>query len=418
MDPSPSSPEVEAKLALPGPVYWRLRDDPDLLGLSVVTTALERQSNLFYDTADHALRGAGAVLRARKLAGQPGVEWTLKAGRLLVAGIQTADEIVEWGPDADDPLAAAESLSVVAAARRLGSVSLLLDAASLADRLLLAVAAPSGGQIGVSLDRLRIPGDPVFVDYELEAEAHGAARSDVEALAADLTARFGLEPSTDSKRARIQRHADGRLGPRRVREPALPTQVADVARRHANGSSVHVHVGGLTGSPTWRVAQDVERELTGVGVACQVSCEPEDSPRADLRLWVASSVHWRLLRYLAPRAGNAASAVDDFRQQTERVDRRTLEWRWREADLVVLADEPSVFAEQEPTSSEGTIYPPDDLPLEVGGEIWLRTVGDGSQLTFAAHAWPADLASFQHTFVLAAPAERVAEALTEIGFEG
>lgn len=411
-----SSPEVEAKLALPGPVYWRLRDDPGQLGLSVVGRAFERQSNLFHDTADGALRRAGATLRARRISGRPGVEWTHKSGRRLAAGIQTADEVVACGPDADDPLVAAEGLAPVTAAMRLAGGPLRVDAASLTERLALRVAVPSGGEIEVALDRLRIPGDPVFVDYELEAEAHGASRADVEALAADLVARFGLSPSTDSKRARLQAYADGGLGPPRVSVAECPALLAELALRRGDTRPVGVTVSGFTGSALRQLARQVERELTAAGVASAVSTSPDDWTRASLRLWVGSSVHFRLLRHLASGGDDAWDTLERFCRQAED-DRRRIEWRWREADLVALGDESWSLAEHEAAPPRGTAYRPDDLSSEVGGRVVLESDRRGSRLTFTARTWPADLAEARRTFDVSAAVAGVADVLAEVGYD-
>jgi CYTH domain len=421
MKPTASSPEVEAKLALPGPVYWRLRDDPNQLGLPVAARALERQANLFYDTADGALRRAGASLRARRIAGRAGVEWTHKSGRRHAAGIQTVDEMVSWGRDSDDALSAAEGLPPVAAAVQIAGGQLRIDAASLTERLALRIAAPSGGEIEVALDRLRIPGDPVFVDYELEAEAHGASRTDVEALAADLMARLELHASTHSKRARLQAYADGRLGPPRLSASDCSARVADLVSRSGGKRIACVVVGGLTGSPTSRLAQDVERELAARALPCVISDSPDEWSGGRVRVWVGSSVHWRILRQLA--FGGLASGGEETRDALERfgrqaaADRRLLEWRWRDADLVAVADEPSVASEPQTLPAGGAVYLPDDLSPAIGGRVVVERVGGGSRLTFTARAWPADLADVDHTFDLGAPAEQVAEVLAEVGYE-
>ena len=204
------STELEAKLHLTEDVYRRLRADPDLLGQPTSTRRLELQTNLYYDSPGGALRRAGATLRARRVAGRAGVEWTLKSRRRVENAIQTTDELVGMGPDGPDPLELAGEVPPVTAARDLAGASLRLELTATTERLIVVVEAPNGGAIELAIDRLTIPGYSHFVDYELEAESHGASREDVEALAASLTARFGLRLSTETKRARLQAYLQRR----------------------------------------------------------------------------------------------------------------------------------------------------------------------------------------------------------------
>lgn len=413
---SESSPEVEAKLTLPGDVYWLLRDNPSLLGVPIVGRAFERQTNLYYETAEGSLRHAGAVLRARRIAGRDGVEWTYKSARRLEGGIQTADELVAWGPDGDDPISLAGGLSPVTAALAVARGPLRVDAGATTERTILRVEAPAGGEIEVSLDRLRIPGDAVFVDYELEAEARGASRADVEALATVLMERFGLSPATEPKRARLQAYSDLRLGPDLVSETECLDRLIGAVSRRTSSHAVLLHLAGLTGSPVSRLAREIERKLALAGLSCEVSTTLEHWHQADDRLWVASSVQWRLLRWLASSPGRIDSALEEFRRRTEAVDRRTLEWHWHDADVVVLADEPSVPDQVGNLLVSGTSYRPDDLSPTLRGRIRLEPSDGGSRVTFTANSWPDDLAAAPRSFAMGAPVTWVATLLADSGY--
>lgn len=422
--------ELEAKLALPAAVYWLLRDDPGQLGLAIIRRSFERQDNLFYDTPTGALRRAGAVLRARRVAGRPGVEWTLKTARRLEDGVQVAEEasaigaIGAIGPCGDDPLRLAGLLEPVVAARRLADDALRLDAASITDRTVLAVRMPSGGEIEVALDRLRIPGDPVFVDYELEAEARGATRAEVVGLAADLAGRFGLMPSTQPKRARLQSFADGRLGSPRVAASVCIPSLLDEARRRASVEPVRVRLQGLTGAPIPQLIESLRLEVEQAGLAGELRVSDFGWPapgESAVRVFVGSSVHWRLLRHLVSGHGSgdgpADLALDSFRQATETRDRRLVEGQWREADLIVYADDVLIARERFEASSPGAIYRPEDLPPEVGATVALEPIGGRSRLRFSARAWPSDLGALLVTaFELGVGSDPVARTLVDLGY--
>lgn len=211
--------EREAKLRLGAEDYDRFRQRPRLLwdkSWRVLEENAEEIDNIYFDTPDEALHLLTAVLRARRIEGVTGVEWTFKlaAPRSASSGagrsITDSEELIEHLPsDSLEIETAGKSRPVTRAASLAGRPETSfrqMDRNRVSRRTF--VLEGESGKIALSLDRLLVVSPdasrPDQIDYELEVEDWGAGGDALEAFAGRLIARYGLSPSAAGKRSRTR----------------------------------------------------------------------------------------------------------------------------------------------------------------------------------------------------------------------
>jgi len=184
----------------------------------VVGRGHERQRNVYYDTADGALKARGASLRWRSRLGEATGELTLKTSRERQDCIFQRLELTT--PLADPP----ETVGTVAppllvAARRLAGAKLQPILVLETDRRRLELARGTS-RIELALDSVTLPGLDL-VEHEIEAELLHGDRGDLLGLQAALLSTGRTRPTGPGKRGRALRYLASDRGRRQPgrREP-------------------------------------------------------------------------------------------------------------------------------------------------------------------------------------------------------
>ena len=175
----------------------------------VVGRGHERQRNVYYDTADGALKARGASLRWRSRLGEATGELTLKTKRERQGCIFQRLELTT--PLANPP----ETLGTVAppllmVVRRLAGARLQPILVLETDRRRLEIARGTS-RVDLALDSVTLPGIDL-VEHEIEAELLHGDRGDLLGLQAALLSTGRTRPTGHGKRGRALRYLASHLG--------------------------------------------------------------------------------------------------------------------------------------------------------------------------------------------------------------
>jgi inorganic triphosphatase YgiF len=183
------------------PVYRLPRSvvtEPDWEGYTVTPLATEHQQNTYLDSPTQELARQGISFRRRMLDDR--AELTLKLKRTagndhLFARPEYTEPI-----GADEPLAGHRLLTVAESFTADGPIAPWFTFCTRREGVAL---ARSAAIIHLTWDRLTLPGDPTFVDEEIEAELVAGPVEELHALADLLTGTYGLQFGDDGKRTRV-----------------------------------------------------------------------------------------------------------------------------------------------------------------------------------------------------------------------
>lgn len=209
--------EVEAKYNADAAAREALLHLPTIGGFSLVRAARKHQEDLYFDTADAALKRAGVTLRVRRVSG--GALMTYKAdaihapdGAEAHLASRVEDEaILEQGLAArvqlDAPLPPEIDISPVRRARRISADRALLPVARLEnERVTLDMRDETGAEIEIAVDHVRGTrlSDGRHIEFdEVELESKSGGREALLRLARALEAQVpGLRPSRETKLGR------------------------------------------------------------------------------------------------------------------------------------------------------------------------------------------------------------------------
>jgi triphosphatase len=186
--PSAIESEIEAKFEVDASGHAALLTVDAFGAFTVVSRKQRQQDDIYFDTADAALRRAGATLRVRRLA--DGALMTFKGARRATAAAHVAsrpeDEEVlpaSWSARVvtDAPLPDGLDSSPLRRARALiGTATLLPVARLLNERVTLDLQDSAGRRLELALDhcvgtRLADGREVAFDEVELEAKQGGEA---------------------------------------------------------------------------------------------------------------------------------------------------------------------------------------------------------------------------------------------------
>ena len=245
--------------------------------------------SVYYDTPDHALRGAGIALRMRR----DGRRWiqTVKAGSKTHGGLQSAREAEAPAPGGRLDLALIPEPDLRARVEKLTRNAPLQAVCETAIKRLVATALCGDGRVEIALDQGEIIAGEATVPFrEVEIELKDGPLGALFDAASALVPEGEVALSQMSKAARgYMLAAEGRIAP-----PPAPRKARDVALDPAQSVET--------------AARDVLRECFAQVAENAVVCRAIDDPEGPHQLRVGLRRLRSALAVFKPAIGNAEMA--------------------------------------------------------------------------------------------------------------
>lgn len=204
--------EIELKLQTEDPdLLDRLWARQEIGPFRVTGRRIERQSNAYFDSPDHALDRAQGNLRWRTFADSPQAELTYKGPSEVVDGVFRRLEITARLPANLDPLSIQPPPEPLVIARRLSDRLERTDLVLENERRSLELKG-LGARVELDLDTTTMPGTE-YQDLEIEAELLSGDVAVLQTVEASV-AKLGLvQRATRGKRARGWGYLETRRAP-------------------------------------------------------------------------------------------------------------------------------------------------------------------------------------------------------------